>query len=143
MAEQLKDICLRLQVLNAQHQPLGGTVDVACKLQNEGDAFYIRAADASQNIDVRGLKRDASHPYEVTVTPTGTSLASTQVATVPAAGFKTVQFVIDNAGSGDKKKAVASSVSPTSAVAGAVGSVPVTPPVPSPIAPPISNNSTL
>lgn len=147
MAEQLEEICLRLEVLNPQHQPLGGTVDVACKLQNESDAFYIHAADASHNIDVRGLKRDASHPYEVTVTPTGTTLVATQVATVPAVGFATVQFIIDKAGSGDKKTALASSVSPTSEVGSAIGPtpipLPVPPPVPSPIPPPVSNTYTL
>src|ERR1017187_1965168 len=123
MAEQLKDICLRLQVLNPQHQPLGGTVDIACKLQGESDAFYIDAADASQNIDVRGLKRTTSHPYSVTVTPTGTALATTQTATVPAVGFVTVQFIIAQAAPGDKKPAVAPSATPTSPVEVASGSV--------------------
>jgi len=143
MSEQLEEICLRLQVLNTQQQPLGGTVDVTCKLQNETDAFYIHAADASHNIDVRGLKRDASHPYELTVTPTGTALATTQVATVPAVGFATVQFVIDKAGSGDKKTAAASPGSAASQIAVVTGSVPITPPVPSPVPTSVSDRYTL
>ena len=139
MAEKQEEVCLRLQVLNPQHQPLGGTVDVACKLQSQSDEFYIHAADASHNIDVRGLKRDTSHPYEVTVTPTGTSLATTQVATVPTTGFATVQFVIDVARSSDKKDP--SSVSPTPAPASTVGTPPSVPPVV--IAPPPVSKSTL
>jgi hypothetical protein len=93
MAERTGEICLRLQILNPQHQPLGGTVDIVCKPQNGGNASFINNADASRDVDVRGLLR--STPYDVTVNPTGTSQATTQVATVPATGFATVQFVID------------------------------------------------
>ena len=100
MTNQHEEICLRLQVQNPQHQPLGGTVDITCKLQGEKDVFYIHAANASHEIEVRGLRRDPSHRYEVTVTPTGTSLATTQVVTVPASGSETVTFIIDLTGKG-------------------------------------------
>ena len=95
MAERAEEFCLRLQVLNPQHQPLGGTVDITCKLQNAIDASYIDGANAAHDIDVRGLRRDPGVPYKVTVTPNGTSLAMTQAAAVPATGFAAVPSVID------------------------------------------------
>src|ERR1700727_247108 len=94
MSQHDEDICLRLQVLNSQNQPLGGTVDIACKLQNEADTFYIRAANAAQEIDVRGLRRDAAGPYQVTVTAAGTGQSASQLIAVPASGAATMQFVI-------------------------------------------------
>jgi hypothetical protein len=94
MSQHDEEICLRLQVLNSQNQPLGGTVDIACKLQDEADTSYIRAANAAQEIDVRGLRRDAAGPYQVTVTAAGTGQSSTQLVAVPASGAATMQFVI-------------------------------------------------
>ena len=93
MSEHSEDICLRIQVMNALGQPLGGTADIVCKLGGEKDAVHIRAANASEEIDVRGLRRDCREPYEVTVTPTGSTQGTTQQALVPACGSVTLQFV--------------------------------------------------
>lgn len=98
MAEHQEEICLRLEVLNAQHQPLGGTVDIAGMPEEGASPFLIHAANASENINVRGPARDPNHPYEVTVTPTGTSESVTQLVTVPSEGFPTVQFVFEQVG---------------------------------------------
>jgi hypothetical protein len=93
MAEYDEDICLRIQALNAQHQPLGGPVDIVCKLGSAKGVVNIHAADAAKEIDVRGLRRDYAKPYEVTVTPTGSTQGITQKVTVPACGAATLQFV--------------------------------------------------
>jgi hypothetical protein len=95
MAEHNEDICLRIQVLNPQHQPLGGTVNVDCKPLGDEDALHIDSADASGIIDIRGLRRALDGPCEVTVTPTGSSQSVSQFVTVPAEGFQTVQFYFD------------------------------------------------
>ena len=94
MAQHDEEICLRLQVLNPQGQPLGGTVDIACKLPSEAQASYIHAANAAQEIDLRGLRRDATEPYEVTVTQTGTNLSATQMVSVPASGSAVVKCIV-------------------------------------------------
>jgi hypothetical protein len=98
MAEHDDEICIRLQVLNAQGQPLGGTVDITCKPPGETEAYYIHAANAAQEIDVRGLRRGLAEPYEVTVTQTGTNLSATQRVSVPAKGATTVQTVVGGQG---------------------------------------------
>src|ERR1035438_4413744 len=95
MAEQNEEICLRIHVLNPQHQPLGGTVDVDCKPHGNEAALHFDSADASGVIDIRGLRRDLDGPCEVTVTPTGSSQSVSQLVTVPAEGFQTVLFFFD------------------------------------------------
>ena len=97
MAEHNEDICLRLEVLNPRHQPLGGTVDVVCKPHGDEVVLHLDSADASGFIDIRGLRRDLDGPFEVIVTPTGSSQSVSQLVAVSAKGFQTVQFFFDAA----------------------------------------------
>jgi hypothetical protein len=93
-------ICLRIRVLNPQRQPLGGTVDIELKPQNVGDTVNVKNADASKDIDVKGLQRTPQGLYQVTVTPTDVFKPNSQFVTIPASGFVTVEFVIDKGGQG-------------------------------------------
>ena len=95
MAEHHEEICLRIEVLNPRHQPLGGTVDIACKSHGGEVALKVDAADASVSIDIRGLRRDLPGLHEITVTPTGSSHSVSQLVAVPAEGFETVRFIVD------------------------------------------------
>jgi len=97
MSEILNDISIRLQVLNPQRQPLGGTVDIELKPQGAGDTVNVKGADASKDIDISGLQRHPQGNYQVTVTPTDVSKPASQLVTVPARGFNTVVFNIDKA----------------------------------------------
>lgn len=97
MSEILNDISIRLQVLNPQRQPLGGTVDIELKPQGAGDTVTVKGADASKDIDISGLQRPPQGNYQVTVTPTDVSKPASQIVTVPARGFNTFEFTIDKA----------------------------------------------
>lgn len=97
MSEIFSDISIRLRVLNAQRQPLGGTVDIELKPQAAGDTVNVKAADASKDIDISGLQRPPQGNYQVTVTPTDVPVPVSQPLTVPPRGFNTVEFVIDKA----------------------------------------------
>lgn len=90
-----RDTCIRLQVLNAQHKPLGGTVKIDFQPQDAGRPATVQSADASQDIDVGGLSRTPLGLYEVTVTPSNVFKPISQFVTIPASGFVTVQFVIN------------------------------------------------
>jgi hypothetical protein len=94
MSEQPEDIGLRLRVLNAQGKPLGGKVDITAAHPDLANPSYIHGADASQEIDVRGLSRSVQGPYQVTVTQSGTILAQTQGVTIPAQGAATAEFTL-------------------------------------------------
>ena len=96
MAEQFEEICMRLKVLNPRHEPLGGTVDIAFKPRGGGEPLYLHAADASTHIDIHGLRRGPHDPYEVTVSPTGSSLSLSQLVFIPFEGFETVHFIVDS-----------------------------------------------
>jgi hypothetical protein len=90
------DIGMRIRVLNAQKQPLGGTVDIDIQSQNTSDSYSLKGVDASKDIDVTGLARFPQvSVYEVTVTPTQVFKPTSQFVSVPASGFNTVVFVID------------------------------------------------
>jgi hypothetical protein len=89
------DTCIRLQVLNSQHKPLGGTVKIDFQPQDASRPATVPSVDASQDIDVGGLSRTPLGLYEVTVTPSNVFKPTSQFVTIPASGFVTVQFVID------------------------------------------------
>jgi hypothetical protein len=95
MSETANDICIRLKVLNPQHEPLGGTVDLEFKPKEVGRTLTVKAVDASKDIDVRGLQRTPKGLYTVTVTPTDVFKPTSQFVTIPASGFITVEFVVD------------------------------------------------
>jgi hypothetical protein len=94
MPDPASDICIRLQVLNAQRQPLGGTVNIEFAPQEVGEPVKVNDADASKDIDVSGLQRTPQGLYQVTVTPTNVFKPLSQFLTIPASGFNTVQFII-------------------------------------------------
>lgn len=95
MAKHHEEICLRLEVLNAQLQPLGGTVDIACKPQSGEGSLYIEAASASGCIDIRAPRRDLLGLCEITVTPTGSTESVSQLVTIHAEGIQTVRFIVN------------------------------------------------
>ena len=98
MSEIANDICIRLKVLNPEHRPLGGTVDLEFKPKEGGPTRTVKAVDASKDIDVSGLQRAPKGVYTVTVTPTDVFKPMSQFVTIPASGFHTVEFVINNGG---------------------------------------------
>ena len=98
MPEINGDIALRIRVLNPARQPLGGTVDLEFAPQDGGQTFSVKGADASKDIDVRGLERTPRGLYQVTVIPTDVFRPTSQFVTIPASGFNTVEFVIDKSG---------------------------------------------
>ena len=88
-------ICIRIRVLNSLHQPRGGTVNIEFQPQDAGEIVKVKAADASKDIDVLGLRRYPQVPlYEVTVTPTDVFKPTSQFVKIPPSGFDTVEFVI-------------------------------------------------
>ena len=88
-------ICIRIRVLNSLHQPRGGTVNIEFQPQDAGEIVKVKAADASKDIDVLGLRRYPQVPlYEVTVTPTNVFKPTSQFVKIPPSGFDTVEFVI-------------------------------------------------
>src|SRR5689334_19533814 len=95
MAETNSDICIRLRILNPQRQPLGGTVDLEFKRQNNGQTTTVRKANASKDIDVRGLQRTPQGLYQITVTPTDVFKPVSQFVNIPASGFNTLEIIID------------------------------------------------
>src|SRR6266849_6321906 len=101
MAQPSSDIALRLSVVNAQGQHLGGTVDVELKPHGGGNSRVIKGADASQDIDIGGLHRGPNVQYDITVTPTGLSGGGkSDAVSVPAVGFNTVRVVVDRGSGG-------------------------------------------
>ena len=94
MSEQPEDIGLRLRVLSAKGQPLGGRVDITVTHKDLATPLYIHGADASAEIDVRGLARNLQGPCQVTVTQSGTNLTQTQSVTVPAEGAATADVTL-------------------------------------------------
>jgi ABC toxin N-terminal region/Neuraminidase-like domain len=92
MAVTKKEPTIRIRVLNAQGQPLGGTVDIEFKPEVSGKTVNIKRADASQDIDVPGLQRSAQGVYQAIVTPPGV-LPVAKFVNIPATGFETVDFV--------------------------------------------------
>ena len=67
MAESKNSFCVRLIVLNAQRQPLGGKVDVELKADFFGKAIIVKGASAAREIVL-----EARFPgfYHLLVTPT-------------------------------------------------------------------------
>ena len=94
MSEINADVVLRIKVLNAQGQPLGGKVDITAAHADLASPSYIHDADASGEIDVRGLARNVEGPYQVTVAQSGTNLAQTQSIAVPAQGAAAGEFTL-------------------------------------------------
>jgi hypothetical protein len=81
-------------------------VDVELKPKGGGESKIIKGADASQDIDIRGLQRGPDIQYDVTVTPTGSSRGGkSDSVNVPASGFSTVRVVVGR-GSGDAEIAI-------------------------------------
>ncbi|MGC2744308.1 MAG: Tc toxin subunit A, partial [Candidatus Angelobacter sp.] len=97
MPEINAEISIRIRVLNPQRQPLGGTVELEFKPEVSGRAVTIKAADASKDIDVSDLQRTPQGVYQVIVTPSDVFKPTSQLVTIPATGFNTVEFVIDKA----------------------------------------------
>ena len=94
MSEINADIVLRIKVLNAQGKPLGGKVDITAAHANLASPSYIQGADASGEIDVRGLARNVQGPYQITVAQSGTNLTQTQNIAVPAQGAAAAEFTL-------------------------------------------------
>ena len=92
------DICIRIRVLNPERQPLGGTVDVEFRPRQVGEMTKVSGADASGDIDVRGLQRMPIGLYKVTVIPADELRPRSQFVTIPASGFHTVEFIIRERG---------------------------------------------
>jgi hypothetical protein len=89
------DIALRIRVLNPQRQALGGSVDLEFAPQVSGQTLNVKSADASKDIDVRGLQRTPQGLYLVTVTPADVFLPTSKFVKIPASGFNVETFVID------------------------------------------------
>jgi Tc toxin complex TcA C-terminal TcB-binding domain/Neuraminidase-like domain/Salmonella virulence plasmid 28.1kDa A protein len=100
MSISYTDICIRLRILNPQRQPFEGTVDLEFKRRNGGPGISVKSADASKDIDVRGLQRAPHGLYQVTVTPTDVFKPVTQFVNIPANGFNILEIVIDNGADG-------------------------------------------
>jgi hypothetical protein len=94
MSTNGKSGSILLRILNPQHQPLGGTVDLEIKRQR-GKPITIEGADASKDIDVRGLRRGPHALYQITVTPTDTYKPVSQFVNLPAHGRHTLEILID------------------------------------------------
>ena len=89
------DICIQIRVLNPAGLPLGGTVDIEFQPQEGGQTTKVTGADASKDIDVKGLARFPQvSVYEITVTPTDVFKPTAQFSTIPASGFNTEVFTI-------------------------------------------------
>src|SRR5260370_38310363 len=88
------DICIRLRILTPQRQPLGGTVDIEFKRRNVGPGMTVKGANASRDIDVRGLLRAPHGHYQVIVTPTDVFNPVSHFVNIPASGFNTSQVAI-------------------------------------------------
>ena len=100
MSEANATTCIRLRILNPQRQPLGGTVDIEFKRRNSGPGTTVKGADASRDIDVRGLLRAPHGRYQVIVTPTDVFMPISQYVNIPAAGFHTLDMTIDKGEAG-------------------------------------------
>lgn len=83
MAQPTLDISLRLAVLNARGEHLGGTIDLSLKPLGGGDPRVIRGADASKDIDIGGLPRTPNARYEITIMPTGSTSGAKEMADIP------------------------------------------------------------
>ncbi len=82
-------IAIRIRALNPQQQPLGGTVDVACKPQRTGETVAVKAADASKDIDGAGLERTPPALSQVMVTLAGIYKPASQSVTSRPKDFST------------------------------------------------------
>jgi hypothetical protein len=89
------DIALRIRVLNPRRQALGGSVDLEFAPQVSGQTLNVKSADASKDIDVRGLQRTPQGLYLVTVTPADVFLPTSKFVKIPTSGFNVETFVID------------------------------------------------
>ena len=69
-------------------------MDIEFQPHDSGETLKVKGADASQDIDVRGLQRTPRGLYQVTVIPTDVFKPTSQFATIPASGFNTVEFII-------------------------------------------------
>jgi hypothetical protein len=95
MPETDNDTCLRLRILNPQRQLLGGTVDLEFKRRNVDRGITVKGAEASKDINVRGLLRAPHGHYQLIVSPTDVFKPLTQFVNIPANGFNTLEIVID------------------------------------------------
>jgi len=120
---------LRIRVLNPEHQPLGGTVNVDLRPEFAGKPVSIKAADASHDIDVSGLERGPRAVYQVVVTSTDSAAQATQFVTIPTTGFNTVELVIDKTDATKTEPAKAVAIPTVTTVPG-VAPAPVPGPTP-------------
>ena len=98
MPQPSPDLSLRISVLNAQGQHLGGTVDLELTPKGGGESKIIKGADASQDIDIGGLQRGQDIQYDITVTPTGSlGVGKADSVNVPASGVGTARVVVGTA----------------------------------------------
>lgn len=95
MSKPDADTSIRLRILNPQRKPLGGTVDLEFRRQSTGEPVTVKKADASKDIDVRGLRRAPQGFYQLTVTPTDVFKPVSQFVNIPPRGFNTLEIVID------------------------------------------------
>src|SRR6266403_1040841 len=130
-------ISLRIRVLNPQHQPLGGMVNIDLRPEVAGKAISMEA-DAFKDIDVSGLLRGPRAVYQVVVTAADVAIPVSQFVTIPTTGFNTAEFVIDKAAAvatGEPVKKLSAPIvtpPPGLIVTPPPISVPPPPPVPNP-----------
>jgi hypothetical protein len=93
MPEMPNGITLRVQVLNPQSQPLGGSVDLQFKSQGSL-VREVKAADSSRDIEVSGLAPGA---YELTVTPEDVARPVSATVTISATSTQSTEVIVDKA----------------------------------------------
>lgn len=99
MAEHHEEHCLRIEVLNAQLQLLGGTVEVVCKPLDGGETIHLHSVSAAQPIEVRYKSHKVHGRYEVSVTPSDGSESVSQLVFL-SGDSRTVRFIVNASGSG-------------------------------------------
>ena len=97
MATKKSDTPLRLRILTRDGRRFDGTVDVDIRHRRlRKDGLVRRGLDASDDIDVEGLRRAPDGDYQITVTPSGNFRPQGQFFNLPASGMVTLDFVFED-----------------------------------------------
>ncbi len=96
-----QDIVLKIRVLDVLGNFLGGTVDIRFEHTRLSERPEYRDVDASQEIDIRGLRRAPEGIYKVFVTVADPWKQQGKFVNIPPSGFATLDFVFDQAGEPD------------------------------------------
>lgn len=92
-----KDVCLQVIVRKLDGSTFTGSVDIECRHQTLNDRQVFRQLDASQPIQICGLRRAPNVLYQVTVTPNAYWLPQAPFVNIPASTLATVNVVIGRA----------------------------------------------